>query len=118
MPSIIIHQEKATDPQALLALCPFGAIELVGGKLAITSGCRMCRNCLKRGNGVFELVEEQSAGVDKTAWRGLAVIAEVEEGAIHPVTFELLGKAKELAAKISQPVYALLLGTGVTKLAS
>jgi len=118
MPSIIIHQEKATDPQALLALCPFGAIELVGGKLAITSGCRMCRNCLKRGNGVFELVEDKSAGVDKSAWRGLAVIAEVEEGAIHPVTFELLGKAKELAAKISQPVYALLLGTGVTKLAS
>jgi len=117
MASIIIHQEKATDLQALVALCPFGAIEITDGKLSITSGCRMCRNCLKRGNGVFELVEEKAPGVDKSAWRGIAVIAEVEAGAIHPVSFELLGKAKELAGKISQPVYAFLLGADVTPLA-
>ena len=117
MPHIIIHQEKAADPQQLAALCPFGAIEIVDGKLSISSACRMCRNCIKRGNGVFELVEEPVAEVDKSAWNGIAVIAEVEEGAIHPVTFELLGKARELAAKIGQKVYALLIGTGVTPLA-
>ena len=117
MASIIIHQEKATDLQALVALCPFGAIEITDGKLSITSGCRMCRNCLKRGNGVFELVEEKTPGVDKSAWRGIAVIAEVEAGMIHPVSFELLGKAKELAGKINQPVFALLLGADVTPLA-
>ena len=119
MPQIIIHQEKAADPQQLLGLCPFGAIEFADGKLSVNSACRMCRNCIKRGNGVFELAEEKpAAGVDKSAWNGIAVIAEVEEGAIHPVTFELLGKARELASKIHQKVYALLIGTGVTPLAA
>ena len=117
MPQIIIHQEKAADLESLVVLCPFGAIEIVDGKLSISSACRMCRNCIKRGNGVFELVEDEMKTVDKSAWRGVAVIAEVEEGAIHPVTFELLGKAKELAAKVDYPVYALLIGSGVSALA-
>ena len=119
MAQIIIHREKVSDPEQLIRLCPFGAIESVNGELTINSACRMCRNCIRRGGGAFELVEEaQSApSADKSAWRGIAVIAEVEEGAIHPVTFELLGKAKELAAKIGQPVYALLIGAGVTPLA-
>lgn len=117
MAQIVIHQEKAADLQALVRLCPFGAIELVKGRIEISSACRMCRNCIKRGNGVFELVEEAAHSVNKEEWRGIAVIAEVEEGAIHPVTFELLGKARELAAKIHHPVYALLIGSGVTPLA-
>ena len=117
MPQIIIHQEKAADRKALAAICPFGAIEIVGEKLEISAGCRMCRLCVKRGNGVFELVEDETKTVDKSAWRGVAVIAEVEEGAIHPVTLELIGKAKELAAKVNYPVYALLIGSGVSPLA-
>ena len=117
MPHIIIHQEKATDRKAFTDICPFGAIEIVGDKLEISAACRMCRLCIKRGNGVFELAEDEVVTVDKSAWRGVAVIAEVEEGAVHPVTFELLGKAKELAAKVDYPVYALLIGSGVSDLA-
>ena len=51
--------------------------------------------------------------VDKSTWRGILVYADHVEGALHPVTFELLGKARELAAEIGHPVYALLLGDGV-----
>ena len=100
MPQIIIHQEKAADRKALAAICPFGAIELVGDKLEISAGCRMCRLCIKRGNGVFELAEDNVTTVDKSAWRGVAVIAEVEEGAVHPVTFELIGKVYCLSIRI------------------
>ena len=117
MPHIVIHQEKATDLQMLVKLCPFDAIEITDGKLAISAACRMCRNCVKRGNGVFEYVEDTAPAVDKSQWRGIAVIAEVEDGNVHPVTFELLGKAKELAGKIGHPVYALLIGSGVEELA-
>ena len=118
MPHIIIHREKVSDPERLIALCPFGAIESAGGELSINAACRMCRNCIRRGEGVFELVEDAPAeSADKSAWRGIAVIAEVEDGAVHPVTFELLGKAKELAARIRQPVFALLIGSGVAPLA-
>ena len=117
MPHIVIHREKAGDLEKLAAICPFGAIEVHDGDLEISAGCRMCRLCIKRGNGVFELVEDEVVSVDKSEWRGIAVIAEVEAGAIHPVSFELIGKAKELAAKVDHPVYALLIGSGVSPLA-
>ena len=45
MPKIIIHTEKATDIQALIALCPFGAIEYNGKELSTNAACRMCRLC-------------------------------------------------------------------------
>ena len=119
MAYIKIHQEKAENKEALAALCPFGAIEVVKGELAINAGCRMCRMCVRKGGGVFEYVEEESSApqVDKAAWRGIAVVAEITEGAIHPVTYELIGKARELAAKVGYPVYCLMIGSGISELA-
>ena len=118
MAYIKIHQERVQDAEALAAICPFKAIEIQDGKLSINAGCRLCRLCLKKGNGVFELIEDDDAPqVDKSAWRGIAVVAEVNEGHIHPVTFELLGKARELANKIKHPVYCVLGGENVAHLA-
>ena len=117
MPHIKIHQELVRDPESVAALCPFGAIEIVDGKLVIGAGCRMCRLCVKRGGGLFEYVEEERPSVDKSLWRGIAVVAELSGGAVHPVTWELLGKARELAAKVEHPVYCLMVGDGVSALA-
>jgi electron transfer flavoprotein alpha subunit len=55
-------------------------------------------------------VEEDARSVDKSLWSGICVYADHEEGELHPVTFELLGKARELAAKAGGKVYALLIG--------
>ena len=111
MSYIKINQEKADDKAALQALCPFGAIEERDGKLEISAGCRMCRLCVKRGGGVFEFVDDAAPGVDKSKWRGIAVVAEIDaDGELHPVALELLGKARELAAKIGHPVLALAIG--------
>ena len=113
MASIKINQSKVTDPESLIALCPFGAIESKNGKIEINAGCRMCRMCIRKGGGVFELVEDAAPGVDKSKWRGIAVVAEIDEnGSLHPVALELLGKARELAAKINHPVTALVIGSG------
>lgn len=119
MPHIEIHQDKAAGRQQEMAsLCPFGAIENTDGKLSINSACRMCRLCIKKGDGVFEFVEDSAPGVDKSLWKGIAVVAEIEEGDIHPVTFELIGKAKELAAKVNDPVYCLMIGSGISEKAN
>ena len=111
MAYIKINQEKATDKEALAKLCPFGAIEIKAGKLEINAGCRMC---IKKGGGVFELVDDDTRPtVDKSQWRGVAVVAEIDaDGALHPVALELLGKAHELATKINHPVTALVIGSG------
>ena len=119
MPYIKIHQDKAENKEKLAAICPFKAIEIVNGELAINSGCRMCRLCVKNGGGVFEYVEDRDStpAVDKSEWRGIAVVAEITEGAVHPVTFELIGKARELAAKVDYPVYCLMIGYRISDLA-
>ncbi|MGC8563483.1 MAG: electron transfer flavoprotein subunit alpha/FixB family protein [Fervidicoccaceae archaeon] len=46
-------------------------------------------------------------------YKGIMVYAEVHNGTIHPVTFELLGKARELANKKGTKVLAALAGYGV-----
>ena len=116
MAQIRIHQEKAAGKQEALAkLCPFGAIEVAEGQLSISAACKMCRLCIRKGDGVFEFVEDEvKPAVDKSQWRGIAVVAEVENGNVHPVTLELIGKAKELAAKVSEPVFCLLIGTDIS----
>lgn len=114
MASIIIHQEKIQNPADLVKLCPFGAIQLENGALNISAACKMCKLCVKNGPaGVFELVEQPLIEIDKSAWRGIAVYVEHTYGNIHPVTFELIGKARELAAKITHPVYAVFIGSHI-----
>ena len=112
MSYIKINQAKIADREAAKALCPFGAIvENAAGELEIGAGCRMCRLCIRKGGGAFEFVDDAAPGVDKSKWRGVAVVAEVgSDGALHPVGPELLGKARELAAKINHPVQGVVIG--------
>ena len=49
MAKLIIHQEKVTDNQELVKICPFGAMEEKDGKLSINAACKMCRLCVKKG---------------------------------------------------------------------
>ena len=110
---LVIHHEKIDREIAakLCVLCPFGAIRYENEKLEITSGCKMCKLCAKKGpEGAITWHDDTFAAYDKSEWRGVTVFAQQQEGRIHPVSFELLGKAKELAAVIDHPVYALLIG--------
>lgn len=115
MAEIVIHADKISDVAAATRLCPFGAIVEESGKLTITAACKMCRLCAKNGPaGAFELVENAETEVDLSQWRGIAVYVEHEQGVIHPVTLELLGKAQELAKKAPQPICCVFIGSGIT----
>ena len=102
----LVTPEKA---EALAELCPFGAISWEDGKLDISSGCKMCKMCVRKGGGLVDFVEEKQE-IDKSAWKGICVYADCSGGRIHRVTFELLGKARELAAVTGHPVYVLAIG--------
>lgn len=102
----------------LMDICPFGGFEYNGGRLTLTAACRMCRACVKKGPpGAVTLTESCNEKVNKELWSGVCVYAETNTGGIHPVTYELLGKARELAAVTGQQVMALLLGYGNETLA-
>ena len=105
----LVTSEKA---QALVSLCPFGAISYDGGKVDISSACKMCKMCVRKGQGLVSF-EEDAKSVDKSLWRGICVYADCSGGKLHRVTFELCGKARELAQVTGHPVYALLIGWGV-----
>ncbi|MBC5665451.1 electron transfer flavoprotein subunit alpha [Dorea sp. NSJ-36] len=117
MAKLIIHQEKVTDNQELVKICPFGAMEEKDGKLTINAACKMCRLCVKKGpKGAVEYVDDTvKPSVNKEEWKGIVVYVDHVDGKIHPVTFELLGKAKELAAITGHPVYALFMGNHITE---
>lgn len=55
--------------------------------------------------------------MDEERSRDVWVFAEQRDGALHDVSFELLGKARELADKIGSKVVAVLMGCHVLKLA-
>ena len=115
MGKLVINQNKITKENApeLIKLCPFGAISYDGEKLDISSGCKMCKMCVKKGGGTIEYVEEVKASVDKSLWRGVCVYVDHAGNKIHRVTYELCGKAKELASVTGHPVYALVIGNGL-----
>lgn len=51
--------------------------------------------------------------IEKANFRNVWVIGEVEDGIILPVTFELLGAARELADKRSSEVWVILMGNNI-----
>ena len=113
MAELRIHLERLDEDgiRQLIDICPFGAISCRDGKVEIDSGCRMCRLCVKKGpGGAVEYMETQEPGINKDEWRAVAVYVEYNGKAVHPVTFELIGKARELAAVTGHPVYALFMG--------
>lgn len=114
MGKLVVHQDKIKDIQEFIKICPFGAMEEKDGKLEINAACKLCKLCVRKGGGAMEFVEEdEGPKVNKDEWRGITVYVDHVGGRIHPVTFELIGKAKELAAKIGHPVYALFIGDGI-----
>lgn len=111
MGKLIINHGLVTKEKAeqLVSLCPFGAISYEDGRLDISSGCKMCKMCVRKGGGLVEF-QEDTKEIDKSLWRGICIYADCTGGKIHRVTFELCGKARELAAVTGHPVYALLIG--------
>ncbi len=113
MSKLVIKQNLVTPENgpALVKLCPFGAISYDGQNLDISSACKMCKMCVRKGGGVVEYVEEaKKAELDKSLWRGVCVYADCSGGSMHKVTLELCGKARELASVTGHPVYALMIG--------
>lgn len=115
MGKLVIDQSKVNQEVAsqLQKICPFGGFEYENGVLNFTAGCKMCKLCTRKGPaGVVTYVEEEvKSTINKDLWRGLAVYIEHDMDGVHPVSYELIGKAKELASKINHPVYAILVGT-------
>ena len=111
MGHIRIHQDRIDSIERVLSVCPFAAIVHRDGEIRIDAGCRFCQLCLKDSSKAFVWEEDQQENtVLLSEWKGIAVYAEWSEGKLHPVTLELLGKARELADQCGQRVVAVIVG--------
>ncbi len=118
---LLINQNMVTPESAteVMKVCPFGGLEYVNGVLSFTAGCKNCGLCAKKGpKGLISQIEEADTTpkIDKSKWKGIAVYMEVDDEGVHPVSFELIGKAHELAEVIKHPVYAVLVSDEETVL--
>ncbi|MBU3132695.1 electron transfer flavoprotein subunit alpha [Clostridium gasigenes] len=113
MGKLIVNKEKINSENIneLIKICPFGAIEKINDTVQVSAACKMCKICVKKGpSGVMEFIEEEKPKINKDIWTGVAVYVDHVNGEIHPVTYELIGKAIELAKVIDHKVYAVFIG--------
>ena len=114
MGKLVVNKKLVTPENAktLMNLCPFNAISYENDTLEISSACKMCKMCVRKGEGVIDFVEDKKE-IDKSLWNGICVYADCTGGKIHRVTYELCGKAKELAEVTKHKVYAIMIGYNV-----
>ncbi len=116
---IYIDTDNCTGCKLCLQACPYGAIIVEEGKARFTEDCTSCGACVSAcpvDAIVMEVV--RAAEVDTSQYRGIWVIAEVQDGHLAEVSLELLGKGRELAESLDVPVTLVLPGDDVAELAT
>lgn len=109
--ALFFDEKKCTLCGQCVEGCPFNALSINNGRVEVGASCKMCRLCLKKcPEDAVSILEDEKKIVDKDAYKGIMVYVELDGGDIHPVVLELIGKARELAAKVGHPVYAVCVG--------
>lgn len=112
---LIIDKEKCVGCGACVKVCPFGALQMEEKLAVVNDSCTFCGACVDscKFDAIILQRREQMAAVDLSAYRGVWVFGEQIEGQIQPVVLELIGKGRELADKLKQPLVVVVLGEGM-----
>jgi electron transfer flavoprotein alpha subunit len=121
-----IVSDKCIACQICIGECPVGAIELSAEGVAgidpeVCIGCGKCFESCPVNAVKFEKKrrkkpaekERRAPGEGLSDYRGVAVFIEAVDGRGAPVSWELVGKAGELAKELDAKVMGLLLGNDV-----
>ncbi len=115
MSSIEVLESLCVGCGLCVKACLYDAIEMVDGIAVIKDNCTLCGACVEPCKfDAIILRKSHRENVPLDDFKGVWVVAEQRAGEIHGVSFELLGKGRELADTRGAPLAAVLLGSNVT----
>ncbi|CAD7770351.1 MAG: Caffeyl-CoA reductase-Etf complex subunit CarE [Candidatus Methanoperedenaceae archaeon GB50] len=117
---LILNKEKCNGCGACIDACPFSALIMKEGYPEATEECRLCGLCVnacpEEAISLPEELKKKKRPIKKA--RDVWVYAEHRDGKLARVSFELLGKGRELADKLGQKLVAILIGHQIETSAS
>ncbi len=113
-----VISSKCSGCQICIAECAFDAIIMEDGVALIDpekcTGCTLCVSSCPSDAIIFSRpVRKRSSRASAEAngtWRGIAVFLEYKSGKVADVSWELTGKAREMADKMGTEVIGFILG--------
>jgi electron transfer flavoprotein alpha subunit len=113
--SFHIHKEKCVGCTLCVKVCPFGALSMHEKKAIVNIDlCTLCGACVDACKFQAITLKRDKAATPETHAKGIWVFCEQKRGIIQSVSYELLGKGRELAHKCNAPLCAVLIGADVT----
>jgi electron transfer flavoprotein alpha subunit len=111
MSSIEVLADRCVGCELCVKACLYDAIDMVDGVAVIKDNCTLCGACVEPCKfDAILLRESRHEEVPLEGFTGVWVVAEQREGEIHGVSYELLGKGRELADARGSELAAVLLG--------
>ena len=113
---IIVDKEKCTGCGICEKACPFGAIKIVEKIAVIGDECTLCGACVDQCNlKAISIQRKKFEDVDLSQYQAVWIVVEIKDDKVRNVSFELLGKAIELANELKQDPCVLLIGNNVKR---
>jgi len=117
--SIEVIRDRCVGCELCVPACLYDAIEMRDGIAVIKDNCTLCGACVEpcKFDAIILRLDAQREPLPLDDYHGVWVVAEQRGGEMHGVSYELLGKGRELADTIETSLSAVLIGAGVEGLA-